>query len=465
MCTELSDNGPTGAGLWQALARGESGAATITGLVWVALLLILGGLAVDGANAWRVQNQLQVASDASALGAASNLPDEAKAREVALALADRNVGPGVIRAEDIVFGRWDDATGTFAVRASPPDAAWVSAARTVVRQNPVPTFLMQLAGVHSWDVPAMSIARANASPGGGSVAGCENATFLSEESITVGGGNDFFGPVCLHGEGGLSTGGNEHFDPEVRLSAPRADMMRINSTRPGSARPEDLTVERSMEPRLLPILDDLFASLWEALYLSGISEYGGDLVPDFVKNAEGVAKVVRKKGAWSIQPGEIEPYTIYVVDGRAQFAGDIDAQNVAFVVRNQLGAGGGIELNFRDFFAIGNQLNVAGNIDWGDRDAVCQEKRCSVYLFGLDSLSMGGFGNVAEMNGVVGVAPRLYPGGGLRGKGVYFEGEKGYILGGDMQVTGCDAMLGVGVRARCSVGANADVRAGSYLVR
>ena len=45
--------------------------------------LILG--AIDGANAWRIESQLQCAADASALAAAANLPNEALARTAQLA--------------------------------------------------------------------------------------------------------------------------------------------------------------------------------------------------------------------------------------------------------------------------------------------------------------------------------------------------------------------------------------------
>ena len=223
--------------------------------------LVLGGVAIDGANAWRVQNQLQTAADASALGAAANLPDEALAREIALTLAERNLRAGVLRPDDVVFGQLNDDTGAFEPNASPAAAVQVNAERTSRRENAVATYLLKLVGTESWDVPASATARTNESPNGGSVAGCENGTFLSESSVQTGGGNTFLGPVCIHGETGVATGGNDHFDPEVRISAPHEDMIRIYSPRAGSARPEDISVVRSMEPRLLPIIEDLYAAL------------------------------------------------------------------------------------------------------------------------------------------------------------------------------------------------------------
>lgn len=420
--------------------REEDGTTSILGLFITMTAAMTLGLAVDHANGWRVQTQLQVAADAAALAAAANLDDLDRARDLALQVAAMNLGDNdAIRSEDIEFGTWNEATLTFALGAD-PNAVRITPRTSDERGNRISTYLMRLVGVDGFNVGADAIATAQMGAGTGASAGCEDAMFLSENFIQTGGGNEFYGAVCVHAELGLSTGGGDIWVDETTFSAQNLNLITLNSFSPPDLSVESITTARSMAPEVLPQLSGLWSSLFNPLYWGGeeIAYYEDGDLPSFVFDEAGEARIVRKSGWWTVQPEDIEPYTIYVVNGGAQFAGNVDASNVAFLVSGYLGIGGGDNMHFEDVFLFGNQLNLAGNVSWGPREGACGLERYSVYLFGRQSLSMGGWGSDTHVNNLMGIAPVLMPGGAMVGTGVYFEMSAPYTsLGGNLRIEAC----------------------------
>lgn len=141
---------------------------------------------------------------------------------------------------------------------------------------------------------------------------------MSTHSVTAGGSNTFNGDVCIYGAGGVSFGGNDYYSDQTKVMANDISTVNLYSPAAGSAPVEEIKAEGEMEATLLPKIDGMYADLMSALGSLDGQQYGGDLVPDFVKDpATGTATVKVKNGWWSIQPGQVEPYTIYVVNGRA----------------------------------------------------------------------------------------------------------------------------------------------------
>ena len=437
----------------------ESGSATIGGLYFSVAALMLAGLAVDQANGWAAQTRLQVATDAAALAAAMDLPDLDAARAMAITVATENLGrAGIVTAGDVIFGIWDEAQGSFVPteEAALANAVQVRADLSAAGGDALPTYLLRLVGLNSWNIAAATTATNSAARGAdpGPTAtravNCNMMTVISYGSIQTGGGNDLAKGVCIHGQVGVATGGGDHYDRDVTFSAPALDDIFIASYLPNNISFEELTLRRSLEPTILPLIDDLMIDLWTALYAAAPASYEGALLPDFLFET-GPADVVIKEGWWAIQPGELSPGTIYVVNGSAQFAGDVYAEDVAFIVNGDLGTGGGWQLHFEDVFFIGRNLNLAGNVTWGEHGTQCKKDYFSVYLLGTESLSMGGWGNAVSVNGVVGAAPLWSPGGNMKARNVYFEtGRPGYMtgtslggdietsLGGDLSINGND---------------------------
>ena len=432
-----------------SFVKDESGAGNAMSIMWALGFLGLSGVAIDGANGWRVQNQIQVAMDAAAMSAAPLLPDEgaalAKAVEVARMNLPRAIHGDIVNMQSVKMGGWDAETQTLDVTAAVKNAVAVSANRDATNGTGVRTFLLKLVGQEAFSTNAQALAIVGYGPGGVTteerLPTCASASFVTSNFIDTGGGNAFNGEVCLHGGTGVRTGGNDFLGPQLRISAERLSDITINATAPGSAAPEDVMVEQEIAPRILPELSAMFEARWDALYESGVSTYSGDLIPANVYGPDGTANVVRiDQGWWTIQQGDLTPNTIYVVNHGVQFAGEIDAQNIAIIARGQIGVGGGPGLKFNDVFFFGTgALNFSGTVEWGRQEDFCDTGRFNTYLFSYDSLSLGGAG---QTYGVVGAAPRFSPGGAMNAAGgVYFEASQYTALGGDMDIQGCDVPL------------------------
>ena len=421
----------------------ERGSGTVSGLMWTLAALMIIGLSLDGANGRRIKVELQVATDAAALAGVLQLPDTAAAVAEAQKVAAMNLGSVTpVSASDIQFGKWDEATRKFTPTLVDPDAMRVSAGRDQRHDNPVPTYLMRFIGWDSWNVGtgSLAVARLNQPPPPGTPnPHCTDATILSTGMVRAGGHNSYMGNTCVYGRLGVRMGGNDYFDPGVRIQAATKDMVQIGNLRSGSASPEAVTSEGEIKPRLLPKLNQMWADRW-ALYSGTGKTYSGDLFPAFLKDSQTNAiNIVRKSGNWTVKKGDLQPYTLYLVDGGAQLSGGVEGSHVGFMVNGDFGVGGGPDLSFTDTFIMGQRLNLAGNITWGDKDTTCNGGRYSVYTLGLQSLSLGGWGRSMGVWGVVGAAPDFNPGGAMTGSGVYFETSGSSTqLGGNMTLNGCD---------------------------
>ncbi|MGH6926936.1 MAG: TadG family pilus assembly protein [Dongiaceae bacterium] len=153
--------------MWPAatrFARDERGG--VLPLVGLSLTVILGfaALAIDVTHQRALDAQLEATADAAALAAASQLPDETKARETALAYAESNMPPDrhgtVLDEDDIVFGTWYEETRKFVADGPVTNAVQVTARRSEQNGNPAPTFFMRIFGRHQADLSAQSLAGA-----------------------------------------------------------------------------------------------------------------------------------------------------------------------------------------------------------------------------------------------------------------------------------------------------------------
>ncbi|NDV00373.1 pilus assembly protein TadG-related protein [Pseudoroseicyclus tamaricis] len=425
------------------LWREEGGSGSINGMFMLLASAMIMGLALDYSNGSREQTRMQVAADAAALAAATQLDDLDAARQTALTVAQMNLGAeGIVNSTDVEFGAYDNETGDFVeyLSAGMP-AEDVTAVRVMPRRyesrgNALSTYLLHLVGTDSFDIDASSVALSYGGEGSGEDAppACAAATFLSTGHIQTGGGNDFYGDTCIHGQTGVSTGGNDYFEESVRFSAPSEDLISFAPYSPAEIPPEHFKVERSIAPVILPTLEDRWSEMWNAFWYSGDTTYSGDLLPGFVTEG-GSARIVRKSGWWTIQPGDVQPNTIYVINGGAQFAGNVQAHNVAFLVNGRLGVGGGNDLHFENFFVFAETIGLAGNITWGPKSAWCDSDQFSVYLFGRRSLSMGGWGKSVSSHNVIGVSPQFNAGGAMTASGIYYEfADTNASLGGNISI-------------------------------
>lgn len=426
--------------------RDERGAGTVTSLYFGLGTLLLGGVALDGSNAYREYNQLQVAADAVALAAAAHVEDPVVGRQVGAEVAARNLGADsrAILPEDIVYVRINTETNEFTVTDEDPNAAMVVARRTGERQNPVSQFVLQMAGVAPWNISVRSVAAFASDNDEQTSWGCAGALVMTTGTLHLGGSNRFNGAVCLHGEEGLVGGGSNYFGEDVRLSAANFWDVDVGDRVEGSAQAQDITFERSLSPTVIPLIPGLYTSLAKELSGKHGQAYTGDLLPDLYRGF--VVHVLKNNNTQFVEYIDYpqnnhnermvvpKPNTIYFTTGSASFAGNMDASHVAVIAGGTVSSGGGNTLSFKDVFFLGRQrVQLAGDIDWGDVNTLCEGGEYGTYLLSAGTVSFGGS---AGAYGILAAAPVVSIGGSFTGMGgLYIESDDNQMsLGGNAHI-------------------------------
>lgn len=449
--------------------RAEDGAAHVTNMCYLIIVILLAGLSLDGANGKREQTHLQAASDAAVLAAVAHLPDEAAARDAALETFYRN-RPGddvqVLRAADVVFGSFDRPSDTFAPDVAPLNAARVYPRLNADRGTDIGTHILRLVGVETFDIQAHSIAYRDATPTEippGGPQGCTTATFHTDERIDTGGGNDLRDGVCINGQKGVHTGGGDYYEPQVEMMAYPGHQVTINHFTSPTLTAEDIEAYAYRPTTLVhqaELLRADISAVWSDEYYrqrldgerlcrhmthrdfglhDGARKKFDAFVarlPDFLWDGAGCITMHYRGQWWTIQQNQIRPHSFYFVHSGAQFAGDVDARHVHFHTETQIGVGGGGNLFFDDVAFTGKQAQLAGNITWGDPAKVCEDGHFRVLLLMTERLAMGGWGRPVSIHGVLGTAQRFEPGGAMSGHSIYFTANQSMQLGGNLRLRG-----------------------------
>ena len=148
--------------LYRRFKRDERG--SVLPLAGLCMTVILGfaAVAIDLGQQTALRSQLEGTADAAALAAASQLPDERKARRKALEYAEENMPEAahghVLRDEDIVFGTWYSQTRQFVADGPIANAVQVTVRRSEQNGNPAPTFFLHIFGYDHADLSARSLA-------------------------------------------------------------------------------------------------------------------------------------------------------------------------------------------------------------------------------------------------------------------------------------------------------------------
>lgn len=143
------------------IIRDVRGSASVFIICLLPMFLALGGLAIDGANAWRMRAIMQTTADAASLAAVMDLPDEDQALASAQAYAAKNMptaaNGAVLATADVFIGKWDSDTRTFTPGAVPKNAVQATVRRSSANSNPLPTSFLNLIGVAKWDIVTTAI--------------------------------------------------------------------------------------------------------------------------------------------------------------------------------------------------------------------------------------------------------------------------------------------------------------------
>ncbi|NNU79125.1 Tad domain-containing protein [Halovulum dunhuangense] len=214
--------------------RDESGAATAWSIFWTVIFLLLAGLVIDVANAYRYRAALQATADASALGTLMAYKDvekfsaymgtghvdtndpEARGKTAGFTMANTNMDPvknktNVATRSNIEIGRWE--SGTFTPSLTNPNAARVTALRSDDNGNGLDMLLLNaFTALGYWNVGAVAIAEAYK-------AGCPaREGIMAGGTLNMSSNNEFRGDLCLHGEIFVDLQNNNFFYDETGVS-------------------------------------------------------------------------------------------------------------------------------------------------------------------------------------------------------------------------------------------------------
>ncbi|WP_172299388.1 pilus assembly protein TadG-related protein [Pseudoruegeria sp. HB172150] len=187
----------------------DSGAGTITALFGFVLVLVLGGLALDVSNAWRVREILQSTAEAAAISAAIEATEPREGHSPA-AIARQVAHKGLAAAnlldawqtDSFQLGRHNETTGVFVAGAADPNAVEVRLRKTSARNSELPTFLLMLVGHRFWNVQGSAIAKFATTP----KLGCDDP-LLSVQARADAGATDAYLGVCVFASGTADYGG------------------------------------------------------------------------------------------------------------------------------------------------------------------------------------------------------------------------------------------------------------------
>ncbi len=198
-----------------AFLNDQSGSATIWSLGMTIVFLLVGGLAIDAGNAYRVRQLLQLAADSAAFAGAQDLAAPETAATIAIAYAEKNMPVtsygNVVSTDNVEFGIWNPVSRVFTETAVGPNAIRVLAQQTEANGNPVATFLLKLANVQKWNISANATAQIF-------YRHCHENGIVAGGTVEISSNNVFADEYCIHGQEGVAVGSNNLFEPGVEVS-------------------------------------------------------------------------------------------------------------------------------------------------------------------------------------------------------------------------------------------------------
>lgn len=180
--------------------QGEDGGGTIFALFLFVVMAMILGLALDGSNGWRNQTMLASAADTGSHAGAVALASGASPTDIVAAsraqvysnMPTSIFGYTVGGVEDVVLMHYDLDTGQLST-AGPTNAVAVRTSRLAERGNPMATYLLNFAGVTSFDIREVSAAIYDVSTE------CEGTDGIYSEAQIRASSQNYFGTgYCVH---------------------------------------------------------------------------------------------------------------------------------------------------------------------------------------------------------------------------------------------------------------------------
>ena len=354
----------------------EDGWVTPWSLFLVVTFLMIGGLAVDYANGMMTKAKLQAVSDAAALAASIDLPDETKATAAGLEYAAKHYTSedgSLIVAEDFAYGNYDSGSDTFTIGATPVNAVQVIANRTGSRSNALRTWLLRLVGFNTLNVVTSAVAATEVTAG----SACENGGFFSNSEIISGSNNDYIDNFCLYGYDGVKIGSDNSFEEGTYI-----EMRRTRDFQKGSSNsiPSGTVRAATHDLKLIPMIPDICASM---------KSRSLDYMPSYIYRTKKVDKLEPEKAS------DLKDGMLYYVKDVADLSKVKTVKNIAIMAQKEVKIGSDHTM-YNVVFCSPDKILVGSNNTFEHPDA-CDNGKYSVYLFSRSNIE---FGSNNEFTGV-----------------------------------------------------------------
>ncbi|TGD45342.1 hypothetical protein EEB11_01975 [Pseudotabrizicola sediminis] len=242
-------------------ASEENGAANEFSILMLLVMLMLGAYGLDSSSVTHSRTQLQITADAAAHAALLTRERHtqgeavAKATSLAQAMMPADKFGIVVRPENVVFGRWNPNTDSFAPDQSSNAAVRVTGSMSEYYENAHKTYLYGLVGVDSFDVNVVSTFETYHPT-------CLREGFVAQGKVDLRSNNTFTDGFCVHSNEYVSLNSNNYFEPGTVVSM--SDLSKIDLPASGYESNEGLQQslrQGSWNIRILSQLTEIIAGL------------------------------------------------------------------------------------------------------------------------------------------------------------------------------------------------------------
>ena len=388
----------------------QDGALTAFGLFLALSSIVIGGLAIDVANAMMARTQIQAAADAAAHAALyiREFEDSATAKQAALDVANVNMPAArfgsLLTANDIQFGYWDRDANAFQIDADSKDGVYVDISRLASKGNSVGTYFLRFAGIGSWDVRRGSVFETY-------IPSCFREGIVAEDVVDIQSNNVYTNGFCIHSNTHVEFNNNNMFHDNVVVSMPdRTDIALPASGLESNDGLEDALRDNAYQIRILNRLPDVIDDLYAG---------GADYAPDYITSTSVVSLGSRNLNPSDLTAGRIHKVAcnssgqsvnfsahksfsdiVLVTNCKVFFGEGVTLDNVVVATTHtgdkSMSSPSGLQLGRDDNCATdgGTQLLTMGSMDFP----------ADLSVFGSQLIAMKNISFTANANGIEGVS-------------------------------------------------------------
>ncbi len=359
-------------------AKSEDGAMTATGLFLFLTALVFGGLALDVTYAYKSRTELQVAADTAAHAAifTRELGTLAEARTKAIEVAEETLITAwygeTLKPEDIQFGTWDRDAEMFTIDSNEKNAVMVNTARLTSRGNSVPSFLLNLIGMESWDVETGAVFEAY-------VPTCLREGFVAESVVDMQSNNNFTNGFCIHSNTHVEFNSDNSFADNTVVSMPdKGQVVVPNNGWESNNGLQEALRDGYYRLRIINRLEDI---------IDGLFDMDDNYIPDYITGAMPVSLPSKMVDATDFLPGRVHTYlcagnqklsigqgstltdVVLLTNCQVSFGSNVTLENVVVATRNtsdnSVTAAAGLQIGRDDGCAVdgGSQILTMGGFN------------------------------------------------------------------------------------------------------